>query len=330
MITEISSLYRRLAAGDRTALGQAITLVESANPDHRSRAAELLDFCTRQTSQTFRFAVSGAPGVGKSTFIEALGELIVREAGNKLAVLAVDPSSPVSRGAILGDKTRMVTLSRHPRVFVRPTAAGSAAGGIADTTREVMILCEAAGYNLICIETVGAGQSDIQARAVTDFFLLLVLPGSGDELQGMKRGIVEMADMIAITKADGKGAESASRTQRHYAHALHLFAAKEHGIPVQVVTCSARDNTGIADIWEHMQSFRAQVRASGFLTKQRDAQNLMWLETRLTGLAKQVVLSSKVIHDRWTEIKHLVSNQELSVSSALGEMERLLQEIFQE
>lgn len=320
---DIQALYHKLTHGDRVALGQAITLVESRKAEHRAQANALLDKCLTHAQETFRFAVSGAPGVGKSTFIETLGHQILA-AGHKLAVLAIDPTSSVSRGAILGDKTRMEALSRHPDVFIRPTSAGSTLGGVADRTREAIALCEAAGYDRICVETVGVGQSETEAHHLTDYFLLLVLPGGGDDLQGIKKGIVEMADLIAVNKSDGIHKDAARQTQRFYAQAVHFFAPKAHGQTTRVLTCSALESDNVDTIWAAMRDFHQETQESGYHSERRNHQNLHWLGSRAAQLAQTVLLEQPAIKSKLVELREAVHERSMSVSSALGELEQFV------
>ncbi len=325
--TDIRALFDQLTSGDRIALSRAITLVESRNPEHRIQANKLLDLCLETKSETFRFAISGAPGAGKSTFIEALGQHIV-DLGENLAVLTVDPTSSLTGGAILGDKTRMQTLSVNPNVFIRPTAAGEALGGVADATREAIVLCEAAGYQNICIETVGVGQSEVTARSMADFLLLLVMPGGGDDLQGIKRGIVELADAIAVNKADGDQLATARATRQNYMQAAHLFATKEHGIKTQVVNCSAKENTGIDMIWSMMTDFKDAVRKSGFLEEQRRQQDVTWLEGKVDQLVRDIIYSDNHLSALYQTLKSKVKAHQLSVSSAYDDLKREIQDNF--
>ena len=317
---DIDQLYEKLVSGDRVSLGKAITLVESNNDVHREQAAVLLDLCLAKPQKSFRFAVSGAPGVGKSTFIEALGEKIV-DAGHKLAVLAVDPSSPLTSGAILGDKTRMEMLSRNKDVFIRPSSAGEHLGGVAGSTREAIILCETAGYDRICIETVGVGQSELAAHRMSDFFLLLLLPGGGDDLQGIKKGIVEMADLIAITKTDGEQINTANQTKRFYAQAVHFAPPKRHGQDVKVLACSAIEQSGIEEILEQMERFFSHVTKSGYLHENRSQQNISWLESRTKSLAQQIILANRDIREQYQLLYEQVATGKLSVTSAIRSLE---------
>lgn len=324
---KIPELFEKLSQGDRTALAQAITLVESRSHSHRAQSAELLDLCVQHGGNTFRFCVSGAPGVGKSTLIERLGKKITTS-GETLAVLAIDPTSQLTQGSILGDKTRMPELSRNPDVFIRPSAAGQSLGGVADRTREVILLCEAAGYGVVCLETVGVGQSEVAAGAMTDFFLMLVLPGGGDELQGMKRGIVEMADLIAVTRADGDSVKLAQTTRRHYLQALHFYGPKAHGQKVDVLACSAVEDKGIEEIWNTMRAFRTATEESGYHTRHRAQQDLDWLDARLGQLSREIILSSRNVEEQYRSLRETVRRRETSISAALVKMEQMIRHKF--
>jgi LAO/AO transport system kinase len=261
--------------GDRVVLGQAITLVESRLPADEILAGALLEKVLKHTGNSLRIGITGVPGVGKSTFIEAFGKHIVSQ-GKQLAVLTIDPSSPLTKGSILGDKTRMDDLSKNPNAFIRPTAAGSALGGIAIRSREAMLLCEAAGYDVIIVETVGVGQSEVAVKNMVDFFLLLVLAGAGDELQGIKKGIMEMADAIVVTKADGENTKAATQAQSEYQHALHLSPASSSGWTPKVVTASALTNTGIDETLKMILQYYEKIRDNGFLSTNRSQQQVAW------------------------------------------------------
>ena len=264
-----------LRAGNRRALAKAITLIESSRAAHRERAQALLEALLPYTGNSIRIGISGAPGVGKSTFIEAFGARLL-SAGKRLAVLAVDPSSPVAGGSIMGDKTRMEQLARQPQVFIRPSPSGGALGGVAQKTRESVLLCEAAGYDVIVVETVGVGQSEFQVAAMVDFFMLLILPGSGDELQGIKKGIVELAHALVINKADGDGERLASITQGQYQSALGLLRSESHWQP-EVCRCSAVHNTGIDAIWSMIERFVSLSGENGSRARQRAGQSRDWM-----------------------------------------------------
>lgn len=267
-----------LAAGQRGVLARAITLVESTLPAHRQLAQAVLHAVLPATGGALRLGITGVPGVGKSTFIEAFGLYIVRELGLKLAVLAIDPSSPQGGGSILGDKTRMPELAAHPRAFIRPSPAGGSLGGVARATREALLLCEAAGHDVIIVETVGVGQSEVAVHGLVDFFLLLMLAGAGDELQGVKRGIMEMADALLITKADSGNEAAAARAARDYAGALHLFPPAASGQVVPVGTCSALTGAGLPEAWQHIADYRAHTQASGYWAARRARQQVQWLD----------------------------------------------------
>lgn len=261
---------------NRVVLSQAITLIESTNPQHQALAHEIIDACLPHSGHSIRIGITGVPGVGKSTFIEALGQNLSAN-GRKLAVLAIDPSSQISKGSILGDKTRMAKLSTDPNVYIRPSAAGDSLGGVARKTRETLILCEAAGFDTLIIETVGVGQSEVAVHSMVDFFLLLLLPGAGDELQGIKRGIVEMADLIAVNKADGDNLSKAKRAAADYRGALHLFPPKANQWIPQVITCSALSGMGIAEVWKLIEDFQSFTQSNGFFQQQRQQQARYWL-----------------------------------------------------
>ncbi|GAB3178889.1 methylmalonyl Co-A mutase-associated GTPase MeaB [Telluribacter humicola] len=263
-------------AGDRIILSRAITLVESQLPTDQQLAQQVLEQVLPHSGLSMRVGITGVPGVGKSTFIETFGKHIT-SLGKRLAVLAVDPTSQRSGGSILGDKTRMEELSHDPLAYIRPSAAGNSLGGVARRTREAMLLCEAAGFEVILIETVGVGQSETLVRGMVDFFLLLMLAGAGDELQGIKKGIIEMADTIAITKADGPNKAPAEQAVREYQNALHLYPIAESGWTPKVVTCSALQQQGIAELWQLIQQYFALVQHSGYFTRNRQTQHLDWM-----------------------------------------------------
>lgn len=262
--------------GNRVVLSQAITLIESKLPEHQALAQQILEACLPYAGNSFRLGITGSPGVGKSTFIERFG-LDLLEQNKKITILAIDPSSQLSRGSILGDKTRMEALSRSEDVFIRPTPSGQTLGGVARKTRETIVLCEAAGFDTIIIETVGVGQSEIAVHSMVDFFLLLLLPGGGDELQGIKRGIVEMADMIAVNKADGDRLELARQAKRAYQNALHLFPPKESSWTPPVIMCSGISGMGMSDIIEQLRDFQKITKGNGTFEKKRSDQNKYWL-----------------------------------------------------
>ena len=272
-------------AGDRTVLARAITVIESNLGSDGELAARLLDALLPHTGKSLRVGITGVPGVGKSTFIDALGMYLIGERGENVAVLSVDPSSPISGGSILGDKTRMERLAVDERAFIRPSPSQGHLGGVARRTRETILLCEAAGYRNILVETVGVGQSETAVRSMTDFFLLLMLAGAGDELQGVKRGIIEMLDGMAINKADGDNRAKAERARIEYAGALHLFPASADGWTPRVLTCSAIAREGIAEVWQMVLDHRALLEGNGCLARLRNLQALQWMnELTMLGL----------------------------------------------
>lgn len=279
-----------LIGGDRFILGRALTLAESNRSQDRAKAEKLVETILPETGKSIRIGITGAPGVGKSTFIEVFGKYIT-SLGLRIAVLTIDPSSQKSKGSILGDKTRMDELSKDPMAFIRPTAAGTALGGVATATRESILLCEAAGYEVIVVETVGVGQSEVAVRGMVDFFLLLMLAGAGDELQGIKKGIMEMADGIVITKAEGDNVTKARQAQANFRHALHLFQAPESGWLPHVLTTSALAKTGIKEIREMIESFRIHSIENGFFESQRKRQQIAWFYAALDELIKGKILS---------------------------------------
>ena len=272
-------------SADRMVLARAITLVESKLPADTDLAARVLDSLLPHTGRALRVGITGVPGVGKSTFIDALGMHLLRDRGENVAVLSVDPSSPISGGSILGDKTRMERLAVEERAFIRPSPARGHLGGVARRTRETMLLCEAAGYRNVLVETIGVGQSETAVRSMTDFFLLLMLAGAGDELQGMKRGIIEMIDGMAINKADGDNKPKAERARIEYAGALHLFPASPDGWTPRVLTCSAIENAGIGEVWRMVLTHRELLEGNGWLARRRNLQALSWMqELTMVGL----------------------------------------------
>ncbi len=273
-------LYEKILAGDRFALSQAITLIESDKPEHREKAKKLISYCLKNTKQSLRIGITGAPGVGKSTLLEKMGLFII-DKKYKPAILAIDPSSKISGGSILGDKTRMHKLSRSKQAFIRPSPAGENLGGVAFKTKESMILTETAGYNPIFIETVGVGQSETSVNSMTDLFILLLQPGAGDEIQGIKRGIMELADIIVVNKADGDNLINAKKTFSQYSSALNLLAKKENAWETKIIMVSALENKGIDELWETIESFEKTVKSNGYFENNRKHQNLEWFNQYL-------------------------------------------------
>lgn len=272
----IDELFDGIKSKDKTSLGKAITLIESNNVLHLKMAQDLIERCISLQTSSARIGITGVPGVGKSTFIETLGKNLTTK-GKSVAVLAVDPTSIQNKGSILGDKTRMQELASDPKAFIRPSPAGESLGGVAQKTREAIAICEAAGYDVILVETVGVGQSEVAVHGMVDFFLVLKLSGAGDELQGIKRGILEMADAIAINKADGGNQSAAQMAVKEFTRALHLYPPKKNGWVPKVSACSAIENSGIEEVWETINNYIASQNKSGFLKELRQEQNKFWL-----------------------------------------------------
>jgi LAO/AO transport system kinase len=278
-------------------LSRAITLVESALLSDQLIAEKVMEGILPYAGKSIRIGVTGVPGVGKSTFIESFGKLLV-EKGHKVAVLAVDPSSQQSQGSILGDKTRMENLSSDSRAYIRPSPAGNTLGGVSARTREGMLLCEAAGFDVILIETVGVGQSEIAVKGMVDFFLLLMLAGAGDELQGIKKGIIEICDALVINKADGENLMATKNAKREYANALHLFPSKENGWSPQVKTCSALNQSGLEEIWEMVQKYQERMIQNGFWDHNRSNQRVNWLHEHIRYLLERSFYQNETIKNR--------------------------------
>lgn len=277
----INELAERIESSDLVGLSKGITLIESTLETDRLKAEELLNLLLLKTGKSMRIGITGVPGVGKSTFIEALGEYLIEEKGKKVAVLAIDPSSQQTKGSILGDKTRMEKLAANPKAFIRPSPSGKSLGGVANKTRETLLLCEAAGYDVTIIETVGVGQSETAVKSMTDFFLLLMLSGAGDELQGIKRGIMEMADLLAINKADGDNIKKASMAKAAYKNALHLLPPHEFGWTPEATTCSSLTGDGIDTIWQKIEDYYNTLEQKGSLAIIRQRQQKEWLNETL-------------------------------------------------
>ncbi|MFD2517980.1 methylmalonyl Co-A mutase-associated GTPase MeaB [Salinimicrobium flavum] len=272
----VEELYREILSGNKSALSKGITLIENTNPVFEEKASRLIELCLPHANKSIRIGITGVPGVGKSTFIEAFG-IYLADNGKKVAVLAVDPSSTVSKGSILGDKTRMETLVNHKNAFIRPSPSGDSLGGVARTTRESIILCEAAGFDTLLIETVGVGQSETTVHSMTDFFLLLKLAGAGDELQGIKRGIIEMADAIVINKADGENRKPAEKARAEFRRALHLYPPKDSGWEPKVLLASSLKKEGITEVWDLINEFQTLTKKNGGFDHKRHEQNKYWL-----------------------------------------------------
>lgn len=313
-------LVEGIIKGDTAALGRAITLVESHRKDHLEQANAIVQKCLSKTRDAIRIGITGVPGVGKSTFIETLGALLIAE-GNRVAVLAVDPTSTQSKGSILGDKTRMEDLVKNPNAFIRPSPSGATLGGVARKTRETIILCEAAGYTIVLIETVGVGQSETAVHGMVDFFLLLQLSGAGDELQGIKRGIVEMADAVVVNKADGDNIKKARVAAQEFTRALHLYPPKENGWIPKVMTCSATENSGIDAIWEMIQGNIQQNRTSGHFLEKRKRQNKNWLYESIEERLKSAFFQNETMA---TELEKFVDKVMADTISPFDAAEQLI------
>lgn len=306
---------------DKTALARAITLVESTKKENLEKANTIIEKCLAKKADSIRIGITGVPGVGKSTFIESFGKNLTA-VGKKVAVLAVDPTSSQTKGSILGDKTRMQELVRDHNAFIRPSPSGKSLGGVSRKTRETIILCEAAGYDVILIETVGVGQSETAVHSMVDFFLLLKLPGAGDELQGIKRGIIEMADAIIINKADGDNLKRARNASVEFSRALHLYPPKENGWSPKVMSCSALENTGLEDIWKMILNYISENKASNFFSSKRKSQNKHWLLQTLDDQLKQQFYSDQKVATELERLIDAVINDKISPFRAA---EKLLQ-----
>lgn len=317
-------LIRGILAGNSSDLSRAITLVESTNTSHLAKANEVIKACLPYTKKSIRIGVTGVPGVGKSTFIEAFGKHLT-SLGRKVAVLAVDPSSTISHGSILGDKTRMEELVKDPNAFIRPSASGETLGGVARKTREAIILCEAAGFDTIIIETVGVGQSETAVHSMVDFFLLLKIAGAGDELQGIKRGIMEMADAIVINKADGDTIKKANLAKIEFNRALHLFPAKKSGWIPTTSTCSSITKEGIPDVWNTIEKYLKQTKDNNSFYEKRKTQNNYWLIETINEQLKIHFYNHPEIQNSLESNKKAVQNDEISPFAAA---QNLLEKYF--
>lgn len=295
-LPEIEAIISGIYKGDITFLSRGITLLESTNLDHQRTATAIINACLPKAKKSIRIGITGVPGVGKSTFIESFGKHLT-SLGKKVAVLAIDPSSSITKGSILGDKTRMESLVKDNRAYIRPSASGESLGGVARKTRESIILCEAAGFDIIIIETVGVGQSEIAVHSMVDFFLLLKLAGAGDELQGIKRGIMEMADAIVINKADGDNLKSAKLSQLEFNRALHLYPENESQWKPQVSLCSALQYVGIEDVWNMILDYVNLTSTNGYFEKNRNEQNTFWLMQTIENQLKDRFFNDKKIRE---------------------------------
>ncbi len=320
-----SEYIQGIIQGDRVMLSKAITVVESSLLEDNRLAEEILDGILPYSGKSLRVGITGVPGVGKSTFIESFGKYITL-LNKKLAVLTIDPSSQRSKGSILGDKTRMIELATDPLAYIRPSASGSALGGVANKTRESILLCEAAGFDVVFVETVGVGQSETAVYGMVDFFLLLMLAGAGDELQGIKKGIMEMADAIAITKADRDNVHAAQRARLEYQNALHLFPASATGWYPKVLTCSAMEKKGIKAIWETIEKHHQLMWQKGYFDKKRTEQHIDWMHETIKDTLERRFYQDEQIKSRINEVEQQVADKKMPAIKAA----RMLLEVYEQ
>ena len=312
----IQEQINKLRNGDRNALARCITLAESLKADDQEIIHKILKGILPYTGHSIRIGITGSPGVGKSTFIESFGSLLTAT-GKKVAVLTIDPSSPLSKGSILGDKTRMEKLSKDSQAFIRPSASRNLPGGVSHATRESILLCEAAGFDIIIVETVGVGQSEFSVKDMTDCFLLLMLAGAGDELQGIKKGIMEMADIVAITKADGDNLKKAQQACSEYQHALHLIRPDDYGWSPKVVTCSALQQQGLSECLGLINHFVTATQTSGRFRKTRKEQQVLWLKDQLNNQLKKKLMSTESFGTKWKEATAHIEKNDWTVFEAV-------------
>ncbi len=305
--------------GDITILSQAITLIESNKPEHYDQAQQIIERCLPHAGRSVRIGITGVPGAGKSTFIEAVGNMVV-SLRHRLAVLAIDPSSERSGGSILGDKTRMESISSNPDIFIRPSPSAGSLGGVARKTRETIVLCEAAGFDVIFIETVGVGQSETAVHSMVDMFMLLQISGAGDELQGIKRGIMEMADMMVITKADGENRQKAELARAQFQSALHLFPMPESGWRPKVYTCSAVAETGLEEVWKGVEEFLDHIESNGYFQSNRNRQNKYWMYESINDALKDSFYRDPAVAAHLADVEQRVLDAKLSSFIAAKEL----------
>lgn len=311
--------YNGILQADRAILGKTITLIESNLDSDKQLAAQVIEKCLPHSGNSVRIGITGVPGVGKSTFIEAFG-LHLADLGKKVCVLAIDPTSQITGGSILGDKTRMQNLSAHSNAFIRPSPSGGSLGGVARRTRETIVLCEAAGFDTVLVETVGVGQSETAVHGMTDFFLLLMLAGAGDELQGIKRGIMEMCDALIITKADGENKAGVQRAIVEYRNALHLYPASASGWAPKVGACSALTGEGIAEVWKIMEEYFALVKSNGYFDQNRAQQEIQRLHETIEQLLKDRFYQNAAMKNRLKELEQQIAAHKISAYMAAEEL----------
>ena len=313
------SFVQGILNGNRRMIAKTITLIESRLKAHQIIAFKVMEKILPHTGRSIRLGITGVPGVGKSTFIENLG-VALADSGHKVAVLAVDPSSRRSRGSILGDKTRMEKLSAHENAFIRPSPAGETLGGVAARTREIMLICEAAGFDVILVETVGVGQSETTVSLMVDFFLVLMIAGAGDELQGIKKGVLELADAIAINKADGDNLTAVKKAKRDLEYAMHLMQPESSTWSTPVLTCSSVTEDGTKDIWKTILDHNQKFKETGEFDQRRKSQSLEWMWTLVDEGLKQRFSRNKKINSKIPGISHMVENDEISPSAAADKL----------
>lgn len=315
----LQDLITGIQNGDRVSLSRAITLVESKRAEDKNLSIELIEKILPHSGNSLRLGITGVPGVGKSTFIESFGKQLTKK-GLMVAVLSVDPSSSRTRGSILGDKTRMEQLSKDPNAYIRPSASGTTLGGVASKTRESILLCEAAGFDVIVVETVGVGQSETMVKDMVDYFMLLMLAGGGDELQGIKRGIMELADHILINKADGDNLPPARRAQKEYKNAIHLFPPHDADWEVPVELCSAAEHSGIEAAWEMIQQYWEKTKRNGFFQANREKQTIKWFHEMIHNRLETEFYNQPNIREIIREKEKQLSSRTLSVRKAVDEL----------
>ena len=316
-----------ILSGSRVILSRAITIIESNLESDKVLAKEIIQAILPSSGNSIRIGITGVPGVGKSTFIEAFGKHLIAQ-GHKVAILSIDPSSQRSKGSILGDKTRMEELSNIENAYIRPSASGDTLGGVANKTGETILLCEAAGYDVVLIETVGVGQSETAVHGMTDFFLLLMLSGAGDELQGIKKGIMEMADMVVINKADGDNIRNSELARLQYQNALHIFPQSDSGWTPVVTKASSTKNTGISTVWDEIIKYKKLVSENGYFEKNRNQQNIQWMYNNINESLKQLFFGSKNIKNQLSDLEKDVISAEISPVKAAQKIMKMFKESF--